>query len=84
MDGNVDRAHILLVEDVVPGQAFAIIAVEDLIADRMGQCASGTARDRLEQARLLYRLHPGLDKDYLERRIREESCGDYGISELED
>jgi hypothetical protein len=83
MDGNVDRAHILLIDDVLPGRSFAIIAVEDLIADRMGQYASGTARDRLEQARLLYQLHPDLDKEYLERRIREESFGDYGISELQ-
>lgn len=84
MDGNVDRAHIMLVDDFVPGHSFAIIAVEDLIADRMGQYASGTARDRLEQARLLYQLNSGVDKAYLDRRIREESSGDYGISDLED
>lgn len=83
MDGNVDREHILLVEDVGDGLSFAIIAVEDLIADRMGQYASGTARDRLDQARLLLRLNPDADKVYLDRRIREESSGDYGVSDIE-
>lgn len=83
MDGNVDRDHILLVEDNDTDLAFAIIAVEDLIADRMGQYASGTARDRLEQARLLLRLNPDVDKVYLDRRIREESSGDYGVSDIE-
>lgn len=83
MDGNVDRDHILLVDNLTPGESFAIIAVEDLIADRMGQYASGTARDRLDQARLLYQLNPGLDKVYVDRRIREEIFGDHGISDVE-
>jgi hypothetical protein len=84
MDGNVDRDHIILVENVADGAGFAIIAVEDLIADRMGQYASGTARDRLDQARQLFTLHPDVDLDYLERRIRVETIGDYGIDALKD
>ena len=84
MDGSVDPAHILLVEEIAPGQSFAIISVEDLIADRMGQYASGTARDRLDQARALFRLHPDVDRAYLDRRIREESQGDHGIEDLND
>ena len=82
MDGNVDAAHIVLVENIAPGTAFAIISVEDLIADRMGQYASGTARDRIDQARALFLLNPDVDFDYLERRIREESFGDYGIEDI--
>lgn len=82
MDGNVDAAHIVLIENMTPGAAFAIISVEDLIADRMGQYASGTARDRLDQARALFSLNPDIDLDYLERRIREESFGDYGIEDI--
>lgn len=82
MDGNVDAAHIVLVENIAPGAAFAIISVEDLIADRMGQYASGTARDRIDQARALFLLNPDVDLDYLERRIREESFGDYGIEDI--
>ena len=59
-----------------------VISVEDLIAYRMGQYASGTAQDRLEQAHALYDLHPKLDSVYLDRRIREETSGDYGIEKL--
>jgi hypothetical protein len=36
MDGSVDRDHILLLEDFSADGDFAIIAVEDLIADRLG------------------------------------------------
>ena len=82
MDGNIDRDHILLVEDTGHGSSFAIISVEDLIADRMGQYASGTAKDRLDQARILFALHPNADLDYLERRIRQETVGEYGIAAL--
>ena len=82
MDGNVDAAHIVLVENIAQDAAFAIISVEDLIADRMGQYASGTARDRIDQARALFLLNPDVDLDYLERRIREESFGDYGIEDI--
>ena len=82
MDGTVDRTRIALV-DLTEG-AFAIIPVEDLIADRMGQYASGTAPEMLGQARTLYALHPELDRAYLERRIREETLGDHGVEDLQD
>lgn len=82
MDGNVDAAHIRLVRPVGETALFRVISVEDLIADRMGQYASGTARDRLDQARLLLALHPNLDLEDLDRRIREESMGDYGVEYL--
>ena len=80
LDGAVDSSRIALV-DLETG-AFAIIPVEDLIADRMGQYASGTAPEMLAQARSLYALHPGLDRDYLERRIRHETAGEYGLEHL--
>lgn len=38
--------------------------------------------DRVDQAQLLFKLHPVLDLDYLARRIREESSDDYGIGDL--
>ena len=82
MDGNVPRDHVLLVENVEPGASFAVISVEDLIADRVGQYASGTARDRLEQARVLFRLNPDVDLAYLDRLVREESFGDHGIQDV--
>ena len=83
LDGQVDSDHLVLVDDMAEDGAFVILSVEDLIADRMGQYASGTAHDRLEQARALYALHNGLDKDYLDKRIRYETGGDYGVEELE-
>lgn len=82
MDGNVDAAHIRLVRPIGDTALFRIISVEDLIADRMGQYASGSAPDRRDQARILLALHPDADFDYLERRIREESMGDYGVEDI--
>lgn len=83
MDGAFDRDTLLLVENTGAG-SFVTISVEDLIADRMGRYASGTAPDRLEQARLLLALNPGVDRACLDHRIREESSGDYGIADIED
>lgn len=83
MGGHIDARYIALVDGIAPGAAFAIISVEDLIADRMGQYASGTAREMLGQARELMRLHPAVERDYLDRRVREETVGDYGIEHVE-
>lgn len=82
MDGSVDADHIRLVQPDGEKALFRVISVEDLIADRMGQYASGTAPDRLEQARTLLALHPNVDMAYLDRRIREESMGEYGVEDL--
>jgi hypothetical protein len=83
MDGNFDRSMLALVDRIVADGAFVVISVEDLIADRMGQWSSGTASDRIDQARLLFQLHPNLDRDYLARRISEETMGEHGIEALE-
>ena len=86
MGGGVYSAynpHIRMVRPVGGDGLCRIISVEDLIADRMGQYASGTARDRLDQARILLGLHPDAEMDYLERRIREETLGDYGIEDIQ-
>ena len=80
--GAFDRTTLALVEDFGDAAPFVVLSVEDLIADRMGQYASGTARDRIDQARVLFALHPNLDRAYLDRRIREETCGDHGIEDL--
>lgn len=79
MDGNIDRNTLLLVDNVVSEGAFVVVSIEDLIADRVGQWHSGSAPDRLSQASHLLGLHPHLDNDYLERRIREETMGEHGI-----
>lgn len=76
-----ESARILLI-DVDPDGTVAVISLEDMIADRMGQYASGTAPEMLGQARTLYSLHPGADLAYLERRIRQETFGDHGIASL--
>lgn len=81
LDGAFDKSTLVLVEELAEG-SFVVLSVEDLIADRMGQYASGTAKDRLEQAQKLFDLHPELDLDYLARRISEETFGDYDINDL--
>lgn len=81
-DGALDREHILLIEGLGPACGFAIIAVEDVIADRMGQFASGSAPEMLVQARALLALHPDADMAYLERRIREETNGSHGAEDI--
>ncbi|EIZ80822.1 hypothetical protein WSK_0504 [Novosphingobium sp. Rr 2-17] len=84
MDGSIAPDRLRLVRPIGETGLFRVICVEDLIADRMGQYASGTAPDRREQARLLLSLHPDADLAYLERRTREESMGDYGVSDITD
>lgn len=81
LDGLADRDRVVLVD--FGGDGFAkIIAVEDIVADRMGQYASGTAPEMLEQAKRLLTLHDNVDRAYLDRRVREETVGDYGIDDI--
>ena len=49
-------------------------AIEDLIADRLGQhaVASPTDTTRLDQAQALFSLADGIDAAYLVRRIIED------------
>lgn len=83
LDGLADREMVQVVE-LAPDGAIAVIAAEDIIADRMGQYASGSAPEMLGQARALFALGEGLDLSYMERRIREETGGSYGVQDLED
>lgn len=83
LDGKADGARVRLV-DVDAANSLAVIAVEDLIADRMGQYASGTAPEMLGQAKALFALYPDCDRDYLYRRIREESANGYGVANIQD
>jgi len=43
-----------------------------------------SAPDRIDQARILLSLHLNADLDYLERGIRGESMGDYGVEDIID
>lgn len=81
LDGLADRDRVLLIDLDRDGIA-AIISVEDMIADRMGQFASGSAPEMHEQARRLLLLHSDLDRAYLNRRIRQETAGEFGIEDL--
>ena len=83
LDGMADRAMVQIVE-LAPDGAVAVIAPEDIIADRMGQYASGSAPDMLGQARALFGFCEGLDLPYMERRIAEETGGDHGLQDLQD
>lgn len=77
-DARGDRARIPLVAR--PQGEVPITAVEDLIADRLGQWEASRRRDMamLRQARLLHALTDELDRDYLARRIAEETSGGCG------
>lgn len=83
LDGLADRTMVQLV-DLSPDGEVAVIAPEDIIADRMGQYASGSAPDMLGQARALYALCEGLDFDYMQRRIAQETAGTHGVQDLQD
>lgn len=82
LDGLADRDMVQIIRLETEG-AIAVIAPEDIIADRMGQYASGSAPEMLEQARVVFSLSDGLDMDYLKRRVAEETGGDYGIQDLQ-
>ncbi|RZF60809.1 hypothetical protein EWE75_21100 [Sphingomonas populi] len=82
LDGMADRQRVEMIDLGQDGSA-SIISLEDMIADRMGQFASGTAPDMLGQARALYALHSDMDRAYLARRIVEETAGDFSIEDLE-
>jgi hypothetical protein len=77
---DADRMALVLLDDT--GDYVRVLAVEDMIADRMGQFASGTAPEMKAQAQALFTLSPSLDRDYLERRVRYETGGDFGAEDL--
>ncbi len=73
-DGRSDPARHLTL-GLPGGGEVRLPAVEDLIADRLGQqaVASPTDRSRLDQARVMLALAEGVDPVYLRRRVLEES-----------
>ena len=83
LDGLADRSMVQVVHVGDEGD-IAVIAPEDMIADRMGQYASRSAPDMLGQARALFAICEGLDMHYMQRRISEETGGDYGLQDLAD
>lgn len=83
MGGSVPATRLAMIRAIPNEPELVVLSVEDMIADRMGQYASGTAREMIDQARSLFNLKFALDIDYLDGRIREESVGDYGVEDLE-
>lgn len=82
-EGHGDPARALLVE-IAPEARVAIVAIEDLIADRMGQFCSVPqgVSEMLEQAVTLLRLAESLDDDYLDKRILKETSGECDLEFL--
>jgi len=78
-DGRADRARMVRLA-VRPSGEIALPAIEDMIADRLGQYAEAPPSDdsRLRQARALFALAPVLDHDYLQRRVGDEG-GDLAL-----
>ena len=72
-DGRSERSRQLIV-GLPGGGEIRLPAVEDMIADRLGQhsVASPTDRSRLDQARVMLALSEGIDPIYLRRRIEDE------------
>lgn len=83
LDGGVEPDRMHLIRPFGETARFRILPVEDMIADRMGQFASGSAPEMRGQAQTLLALYPDLDRDYLERRLREETFGDHGIEDIQ-
>jgi hypothetical protein len=81
LDGLADRERLISLDLGEDGTVY-VLSIEDMIADRMGQFASGSAPEMLAQAQVLASLHGDMDTAYLERRIREETAGDFGIQHL--
>jgi hypothetical protein len=81
--GAGDKAKIRLVALRDSGQV-AIAPLEDMIADRMGQYASTVNRvpAMLDQAVKLLRLADELDETYLDRRLQEETLGEFDLGYL--
>jgi hypothetical protein len=84
-DGNADRTKVQLVE-IRDGHEIPFAPIEDMIADRLGQFTSGTGggEEMRQQAIALYRLAEEPDEEYLDRRIREDTCGTLGLADLRD
>ncbi|PWR18425.1 hypothetical protein [Zavarzinia aquatilis] len=83
-DGRCDRSRLVMA--TIGDAAIHLPPVEDLIADRMGQYNSAPRKvpAMREQAAILYLLADDLDEAYLERRIREDTAGDFGLSDLKE
>ena len=79
LDGMADRDRVVFFNLGEEGSA-ALLSVEDMIADRMGQYASGSAPEMPRQAQTLLSLYADVDWAYLDARVRYETGGEYGAA----
>lgn len=88
MDGHTDINRVQILDLGTPDTdkplTLKVIPIEDLIADRMAQALSGP---RIEitmrnQAIRLYQFAEGLDEDYLDSRIKEETGNEASFETL--
>ncbi len=82
MDGRADQSKVFKFE--LENGAIWVTPVEDLVADRLAQAFSSPRplKDMLDQAVNIYRLAESVDESYLDRRIKEETGGDFDLREL--
>lgn len=82
MDGAADRQRVRVVK--VGEGHVSFLALEDIIADRMGQYESDTIHgdDMIGQAKALLDLGGHVDEAYLDRRIREETSDTCSLETL--
>lgn len=82
-DGRAEWSRVELVE-IVDGKAIRVAPIEDMIADRLGQFVATRPGpvDMRDQAIKLFQLADRLDTNYLDKRIREETCGELGAADL--
>ena len=79
-DGKSDTSKKIAIE-LRTDSELTLPAVEDLIADRLGQFAAQDGKSHhelVDQARPLFRLANGIDQDYLKRRVVEDG-GDLSL-----
>lgn len=81
LDGMADRDRVAIF-DLGDDGSIALLSVEDMIADRMGQYASGSAPEMLQQARALLSLYGDVDWAYLDGRVRYETGNEHGAAAI--
>ena len=81
-DGHSDPQKLVSVY-VTDTNSIILPAVEDMIANRLGQHAVSSPSDdsRLQQARMIFLLSEAIDLEYLARRVLEEG-GDIGLLDI--
>ncbi len=83
MDASADSSRVVVVQ-ISEASGVAMVSVEDLIADRMGQFASTPegVKAMLDQATKLYEFAQHIDEAYLDTRIRTETFGSFDLKYL--